>query len=493
MEYVMGIDLGTSSVKAVVMGREGNILSAAGKEYGIMTNPAGYAQQDPRQWWEKTKEAVRQVLSRSRIMPEQVRGMGFSGQMHGLVALDREGQPLMPAMIWMDQRAEVERREIWELVRKNGLEKELMNKPVAGMLICSLLWVKKNQPDIYKKIGHVMLPKDYIRYCFGGGFDTDETDAGGSLAFSVGERKWCQKLLRLLDIPEDIFPRVRKPYEIGGMVTRKAAEETGLKAGTILAAGGGDSAMQLTGNGMVREEILCCNIGTASQILAVSPVPLYDKELRSQTFCHSIPGLWYVQCGSLNGGSALKWLTGQILGTQKSYDQLCREADDVEAGSGGLVFLPYLAGERAPYEDPHARGGFFGLSLKHGQAHMVRAVMEGVALNLRLCLDIFENMGLGGKKYMVVSGGGAKSGTWRQILADVFDLPVYRTQTVEEACAGAAFMAALALGWYETVEDMTRQTVRLETEPMTPVLGHVEVYREIRERFGRLSMLSRSY
>ena len=493
MEYVMGIDLGTSSVKAVLMNREGKTTVAAGREYEIMISHAGYAVQDPEDWWRKTKEAAVQVLAHERALPDSVKGIGFSGQMHGLVALDREGKPLMPAVIWMDQRAGAQQKRIMELVREKGLEKELMNKPLTGMMICSLLWVKDNEPDIYRKIAHVLLPKDYIRYRFGGGYDTDETDAGGSLAFSVRDRKWCVKLLEALEISPELFPEVLRPYEPAGMVSEEAARETGLKEGTMLAAGGADSAMQLTGNGIVSEECLCCNIGTASQILAVSPVPLYDKELRSQTFCHSIPGLWYMQCGSLNGGSVLKWLTRQILGTQESYDQLCREAGHVEAGSRGLVFLPYLAGERAPYEDPHARGGFFGLSLKHSQAHMVRAVMEGVALNLRLCLDIFENMGLGGKKYMVVSGGGAKSGTWRQILADVFDLPVYRTQTVEEACAGAAFMAALALGWYETVEDMTRQTVRLETEPMTPVLGHVEVYREIRERFGRLSMLSRSY
>lgn len=493
MDYVMGIDLGTSSVKVVLMNRQGKIEDAAGGEYEVVMPHAGYAVQEPEEWWRKTKEAMAQVLAHEGILPDMVKGIGFSGQMHGLVALDREGKPLIPAMIWMDQRSQAQQQKIMELVREKGLERELMNKPLAGMMICSLLWVKENQPDIYREIAHVLLPKDYIRYRLGGDFDTDETDAGGSLAFSVRGRRWCGELLGSLGISEEIFPKVRKPYETAGAVTKEAAQETGLKAGTVLAAGGADSAMQLTGNGIVKEESLCCNIGTASQILTVSRRPLYDKDLRTQTLCHSVPGVWYLQCGSLNGGSALGWLKKRILKTEKSYEQLDGEAGRVSPGCKGLLFLPYLAGERVPYENPHGKGAFFGLSMEMEQAHMVRAVMEGVALNLGLCYDIFRGLGLGGKEYLVMSGGGAKGETWRQILADVFNLPVYRTKSTEEACAGAALMAAVALGWYPSVEEGAAVMAGLEAEPVMPVAEHVKVYEEMRGRFAGLYGQTKSF
>lgn len=484
MDCVMGIDLGTSSVKAVLMNREGKLIAVGGREYGVAVPQAGYAVQDPREWWKKTKEAVSQVMRRAGIGPDMVKGIGFSGQMHGLVALDQEGEPLTFAIIWMDQRSVVQQKKILEIVRKKGLEGKLMNKPQAGMMICSLLWLKEKEPDIYKRTAHVLLPKDYIRYRFGGGFETDETDAGGSLAFSVKDRRWCRELLDALEISQDLFPEVKAPFEIAGAVTREAARETGLLEGTVLAAGGADSAMQLTGNGIVGEEMLCCNIGTASQILSVSRKPLYDRELRTQTLCHSVPGLWYLQCGSLNGGSTLRWLKEQILKTDKSYGRLDREAGRVPAGCCGLTFVPYLAGERAPYENPQAKGAFLGLSMGQEQAHMVRAVMEGVAMNLKLCYDIFQGIGLGSKEYLVVSGGGAKGETWRQILADVFNLPVYRTKSTEEASTGAALMAAVALGWFDSVEEGAEKAAGLKEEPTVPAERNVEVYGNMIRNFS---------
>lgn len=484
MEYVMGIDLGTSSVKAVLISREGQVTAAAGREYQVMRPRAGYGEQDPLEWWVRTKEVIRLAMTRAGVWPEQVKAIGFSGQMHGLTALDSQGRPVMPAMIWADQRSEREGKEILELVRRKGLERELMNRPVAGMMICSLLWVKKNRPDLYHNIAHVILPKDYIRYRLGGGFDTDETDAGGSLAFSVRDRTWCRQLLEALDIKTDLFPNVRKPYDTVGTVTAEAARETGLMEGTLLAAGGADSAMQLTGNGIVEEETLCCNIGTASQILAVSRAPFYDRELRTQTFCHSVPDLWFTQCGSLNGGNVLQWLKKDILKTEDGYEKLSELAGAVEPGSGGLVFLPYLAGERTPYEDPYARGAFLGLSLGHGQAHLIRSVMEGVAMNLRQCYEQFLDMGIRGHRSMMVSGGGAGSGVWRQILADVFNLPVYRTGVREEACIGAAIMAATALKWYPSAKEAAWCVSRREEEPVKPVERNVEIYGEMRERFS---------
>ncbi len=488
MEYVMGIDLGTSSVKAILMDRQGRTAAVAQKEYKVETPETGYAQQRPQKWWQQTKLAIWEVMERGKVMACQVKGIGFSGQMHGLVILDKEKNVLMPAVIWMDQRTRQEQEKILQIVKEERLESQLMNRPMAGMMICSLLWVKEHRPEIYEKAAYVMLPKDYVRFCLGGTIETDETDAGGSIAFSVRDRQWCTRLLKRLEISEALFPPVAKPYEIVGAVTKKAEEETGLLKGTLLVAGGADSAMQLTGNGVASEGTLCVNIGTASQILTVMSKPCYDEKLRTQTLCHSAPDLWYGQCGSLNGGNTLSWLRNNVLKTTDNYQKLDKEAGMVLAGSEGLFFLPYLAGERVPYENPDARGMFFGLSMRHERAHIVRSVMEGVALNLRMCLDVFKEAGIQADwQSILASGGGAKGQTWRQIQADVFGLPVYETEGEEEACAGAAMMASVGLGWYSSVEQAAKAIVKRKPEPTEPVWEHRTVYEETLARFRFLT------
>lgn len=487
MEYVMGIDLGTSSVKAVLMDRGGKVAAVASCGYEVEIPESGFAQQRPEIWWEQTKQAIREVAKKADVLSEQIKAVGFSGQMHGLVALDKEKHPLMPAIIWMDQRSKEQQKEIYKLVRKLHLEEELMNRPLPGMLIGSLLWVKENAPEIYEKTAHVLLPKDYIRLCLGGTIETDETDGAGSLAFSVRKRRWCDTLLENLKISREIFPPVVKPYDITGNVNKKAAQETGLKEGTILVAGGADSAMQLTGNGVIKDHALALNIGTASQILTVTSKPVFDSKLRTQMLCHGVPGLWYQQCGSLNGGNVLGWLKNRLLMTDASFRQLDMEAGEISAGSDGLTFLPYLAGERAPYENPDARGIFFGLSFEHSQAHMVRSVMEGVVLNLRECLDIFEEAGIHRESpCLIASGGGARGRTWRQIEADVFQMPVYKTETVEEACTGAAIMAAVGAGWFLNVEEGVRLMTRTGEEVVYPILENAKVYEERRMIFRRI-------
>lgn len=484
MEYVMGIDLGTSSVKAILIDREGNLKAVAQKSYDVEIPRPGFACQRSEIWWERTKAAIGESVKKAGVSPAQIKAAGFSGQMHGLVALDREKRPLMPAVIWMDQRSRDQQKEIIRVMREHRLEGQLMNRPVPGMMLCSLLWVKENQPEIYEKIAYVLLPKDYIRFRLGGTIETDETDGAGSLAFSVRDRKWCRELLENLQISEEIFPKAVKPYDVTGRVTKKAAQETGLMEGTILAAGGADSAMQLTGNGVVEEHMLAVNIGTASQILTVMSKPVYDGKLRTQTLCHAASDLWYQQCGSLNGGNALSWLKNRILASDADFAKLDQEAAQVPAGSSGVLFLPYLAGERVPYENPDARGVFYGLSMEHGQAHLVRSVMEGIVLNLRQCLDIFEETGIRTEgRYLIASGGGARGKTWRQIQADIFNMPVYKAKTREEACTGAAMTAAVGAGWFHSVEEAAKAIAGMEPEPVCPIPENVKRYQESRERF----------
>lgn len=487
MEYVMGIDLGTSSVKAVLTDRGGKVAAAASCGYEVEIPERGYAQQRPEIWWEQTKRVIREVIKKGDVPSGQIKAVGFSGQMHGLVALDKEKHPLMPAIIWMDQRSREQQEEILKMVKEQHLEGELMNRPLPGMLICSLLWMKERAPEIYERTAHVLLPKDYIRLCLGGTIETDETDGAGSLAFSVRDRRWCHGLLENLKISREIFPPIVKPYDVTGNVTKKAAQETGLKEGTILVAGGADSAMQLTGNGVVKDHALALNIGTASQILSVTSKPVYDRKMRTQMLCHGVPGLWYRQCGSLNGGNVLGWLKNRVLKTDAGFRQLDMEAGKISAGSDGLIFLPYLAGERTPYENPDARGVFFGLSLEHRQAHMVRSVMEGVVLNLRECLDIFEEAGIHRESLcLTASGGGARGRTWRQIQADVFRMPVYKTETEEEACTGAAIMAAVGAGWFLSVEEAAEVMAKTGEEAVYPIPENVKVYEEKRMIFRRI-------
>ncbi len=485
MEYTMGIDLGTSSVKVVLLNRSGKMTEAVSKRYRIDIPVLGWAEQDPEEWWTAARAAVQEVLCTYGAAGSQVKAIGFSGQMHGLVALGKDGRPVCPAIIWMDQRAGQESAEIQKIAEENGLTQKLMNRPIPGALICSLLWLKRHRPAQFEKIRWVMPPKDYLRYRMCGEAFTDETDASAALAFSVADRRWCGELLEKLDMDPSLFPPIVRPYEICGKVTPYAAREMGLEPGTPLAAGGADSAMQLVGNGIVAPGTAACNIGTGAQVLAAADCPAYDAQLRSQTFCHAAENTWYLQCGTLNGGSALSWLKNQALENHAGFDVFLQTAEDTPAGAEGLLFLPYLAGERNPHLDPDAKGVFCGLSMKHRQGHLIRAVMEGVAYNLRECMDILQSQGLSMNR-LIASGGGAKGHLWRQILADMFDTPVYTTKTVEEACTGAAIMAAVGIGWYENTADAVEKIVKMENEVTLPVAAHRLVYEENRQHFRQL-------
>lgn len=485
MEYTMGVDLGTSSVKAALLDKTGKLAGTASKSYRISIPALGLAEQDPEEWWAAAKAAMSEILKTNGASDSQIKGIGFSGQMHGLVALDGEKEPVCPAVIWMDQRSKEESEEILQIAERHHLTRKLMNRPIPGALICSLLWLKRRRPAEFEKIRYVMPPKDYLRFRLCGEIATDETDASASLGFSVADRRWCRELLELLEIDSRLFPPVCKPWEICGRVTQKAAEETGLEPGTPLAAGGADSAMQLVGNGVISAGTAACNIGTGAQGLAISDRPVFDIGLRSQTFCHAAENVWYLQCGTLNGGSALNWLKNQALKSNADFEDFLRPAEETLAGAEGLLFLPYLAGERNPYLNPEAKGVFFGLAMKHTQGHLIRAVMEGVAYNLRECMDILREIGVPMTR-LIASGGGAKGALWRQIIADMFDMPVYTTETVEEACTGAAMMAAVGLGWYRDTVQAVEEAVRLKQDVTTPIPAHTRLYQENRPRFREL-------
>lgn len=484
MGYLMGIDLGTSSVKVLLTDMAGVTKGIGQVGYDIITPEVGFAEQNPAVWWDCTKQAVREALCFSGISGQEIRGIGFSGQMHGMVALDREKEPVDMAVIHLDQRSLNEKKEIFEKAG-NLLTEELLNQPGAGMLICSLLWTKKHKPRVYDRIETVMSPKDYIRYKLTGAVGTDYSDAGATLAFSVKNRRWCRELIERLELKTDIWPQVYESCEVVGTVSREIADELGLSADAKVVAGGGDCAAQLIGNAVIEEGVVSCNIGTASQLAVVTNKAVLDREMRCQLWCHSIPDVWIFQGGALNGGNTLSWLRNKILKDKRPFAELDKEALAVPAGCEGLMFLPFLAGERTPYNNPMARGVFFGLGLKHDQAYMVRAAMEGVMYNLSLCRKVFDELGIARKK-LIASGGAAKGHCWKQIQADMMNMPVYTTMVEEEACLGAVIMAAVGIGGYPDIYSACREIVALNPEVTEPVAENVKRYQEKQEIFCEL-------
>lgn len=484
MGYLAGIDLGTSSVKVLIMDPGGRTLAVSSRGYDVMTPKMSYAEQEPQVWWDCTVMAIREAMEKSGIRPEELDCIGLSGQMHGLVAFDRNNEPVMPAIIWMDQRSAKETARIKELAG-DLLETELLNQPGAGMMICSLLWLKRHQPDVYDRIAHVMLPKDYIRYRLTGTIGSEYSDACATLAFSVKGRCWCMELIRRAGLKKDIWPQVGESSQAAGPVWAEAAARTGLSGHTRVVYGAGDSSAQLTGNGVIEEGIMACNIGTASQLAAVVDRPLYDTQMRLQTWCHTMADRWYVQGGALNGGSTLSWLKKKVLRDGRSYGELDAEAGQAPAGAEGLLFIPYLAGERTPFMDPYAKGIYFGMGMKHEQAHMIRATMEGVIFNLKECALVLDEMGIQRTK-MIASGGAAKGVTWKQIQADILEMPVYTTKTEEEACQGAAILAAVGCGMYRDIKEACSQIVKINDCPVEPVMEHVKRYREQQALFREL-------
>ncbi|MCR5290300.1 MAG: xylulokinase [Treponema sp.] len=484
MGYFAGIDLGTSSVKVLIIDENGKTLAVSHAGYDVQTPALSYAEQDPEIWWERAVEAIRAALTLSGIHADELQGIGLSGQMHGLVALDAQHKPVCPAIIWMDQRTAKEVEYIKQQAQ-DLMDSDLLNQPAAGLLIASLYWIKQHKPDVYARIAYVMLPKDYIRYRLTGVIGTDISDASASLAFSIKKRRWCTELLEKLGIDVALFPPVGGSYDRSGTVCAYAATETGLSQKTNVVYGMSDAAAQLIGNGIVSEGCISCNIGTGSQIAAVIKKPVYDTERRVQTWCHAIPSCWYIQGGSLTGGITLSWLKKKILCDGRSYAELDGSVDTIMPGSEGLIFLPYLAGERSPFINPYAKGVYFGLTVKHEQAHIIRATMEGVLYNLKECVKIFDTLGIE-KTRLIASGGAAKSTIWKQMQADIFEMPVYTTNTEEEACLGAAILAAVDSGIYQDIPQACETIVHTNERPIEPNQNNFDLYRMQQDKFVSL-------
>lgn len=476
MHYYMGIDLGTSSVKSLLMKENGEILGTAQEGYDIIKPEQQYAQQDMNLLWQATCKTIQRLLGNYPEARDSIKGIGYSGQMHGLVMLDKNGTLLGDAIIWADQRSGEEIRDIYSVIPEEEYKQTSLNSVSTGFLISSLMWVKKHEPKTYANISKVMLPKDYLRYKMCQELGTDVSDASGTAIFDTKNRQWAWKFIDRLGLEREFFLPCHEAYEIAGEVTPAGEKETGLRAGTKLVYGGGDTFMQAVGNDIVSPGTLSSNIGTASQLSCSLSEPLYDQKYRTNTFCHIREDRWLLMGANLSGGVALKWLMNNILDMQ-SYDDMTALAETSPVGSGGLLFLPYLSGERTPYNDPDARGIYMGLTLKHTKADLIRSTMEGIIFGLKNSLEIFQDMGVEYQR-ILASGGGARGLLFRQIQADMFGREIYTSTGKEQACVGAAITAAVGTKGYSSYEEACSKIIRLSEDVVIPNTENQKIYEE---------------
>lgn len=499
MSRLIGLDIGTSSVKAMLMEEDGKCLGITNAAYDVDIPRVGWAEQNPDMWYEKTTDILKELLSKEGLNSEEIRALSFSGQMHGLVCVDREGRPVRPAIIWPDQRTLHTIEQIYEKLGSDFVAKQTQNKIATGFLLGSLCWVKDNEPEVYEKTFKVMLPKDYVKFRLTGRIATDYSDAAGSLAFDNVNLCWAKELIEGLGLDFSLFPELLTSHDVMGEISGKEAEKIGFKAPVKVSSGGSDQCMQAVGNGITADGIFASNIGTGGQISTTASSPFYDEKLRTNTFAHVIPGRWNIMGACLSSGASLKWLTKEIIGVS-DYNLINQEAAKLPPGSEGLVFLPYLTGERTPHHDPMAKGMFGGLTSKHGRFHMARAVMEGVTYSLKDCMNVIMEMGISCTK-VIAAGGGANSPLWLQIQADILERDIYKSMNSEQACYGAAITAGMGIGIYSSFEEASGKMIKLDDKVYTPIAENVKIYREYyeifrefyrnnKELFARLHVLS---
>jgi xylulokinase len=465
-----GIDVGTSATKGIAIDPDGTVKAKAAAEYTLQTPKPGWAEQDPDDWWRATETVLKQLNDEAG----EPKGIGLSGQMHGLVALDENDQPLRPAILWNDQRTQAECDEIESTIGLDRLIELTGNRALTGFTAPKILWLRHNEPDIYARIKHITLPKDYVRLRLTGEHATDVSDASGTLLLDVAKRRWSEDVLQALDIDPQWLPEALESPALSG--------ET--KQGVPVAAGAGDQAAGALGVGVDRPGPLSIALGTSGVVFAALEQFAADPEARVHAFCHAVPEAWHAMGVMLSAAGSLAWLRNAT-NADTSYDELLAMADAWPAGTENLIFLPYLAGERTPHADPDARGAFAGLSLRHDRGALTRAVLEGVAFGLRDSLDLIAE--LGGKPELGrISGGGARSDLWAKITASVLELPLERVAVDEGAAFGAAILGGVAAGVWPDVHDAVSATVRPRGERIEPDPEWVEIYKNQRPKFQAL-------
>lgn len=475
MEYFLGIDVGTTGCKVVLIDEQGELKGKSVVEYPLYTPRPNWAEQNPEDWWQGTLQALRKIFEVSGVCPKDVAGLGLTGQMHGSVFLDEHNQVLRPAILWCDQRTA---RECQEITEQAGFERIMRincNPVLPGFTAPKILWVRNNEPEVYRKIAKVLLPKDYVRFRLSGEFATDVSDASGTSLFDVPQRKWSRELIEILGFAFSWFPPSFESPEVTGHLRKDVAGPLGMREDVIVVAGGGDNAAGAIGTGIVRPGLVSASLGTSGVVFAFSDEVRVDPRGRVHTFCHAVPGKWHVMGVMLSAGGSLRWFR-DVLGLEEkniaallekdAYEILSEEAGKSVPGAEGLLFLPYLTGERTPHADPFARGVFFGLTLKHRKNDLVRAVMEGVTFGMRDSFEIIREMQIPVEEVRAI-GGGARSLLWRKIQAAVYQVPLYGVRVDEGPAFGAALLAAVGRGAFGSVEEACAQAVAV-TEKVLP-------------------------
>ncbi|WP_157151177.1 xylulokinase [Brachyspira sp. SAP_772] len=483
MDCFIGIDLGTSSVKTLIISQNAEILSISQKDYNFDTPYLNWAEQDVDVWWNATVITIKDALSqlKSKYNNAVIKAISFSGQMHGLVALDSNGDAIRKSIIWCDSRTSNEVNYINEKIGKDNIIKITHSPLATGFQIASLLWIKNNEKNNYDKIYKVILPKDYIRYKLTGIIATDITDAASTCAFDSNENKWSYEIIKKLDIRSDIFPDVYYPREIAGKVSKKASEETGLNESINVMYGGADQAMQAIGNGIIETKTASITIGTGGQIFMPIDKAVYNKN--SHTFNFVMPNTWYYLGAALSSGLALKWARNNFCSNEESFFNIDLNAQKIAAGCEGLIFLPYLSGERTPHMNSDASAMFLGLTLKHTKYHILKSIMEGVVYSLKDCFSILtDDMHFECDK-LIASGGGSHSKLWLQIQADILDKEIYVSKTKEQAALGAAITAMVGSGVYSGYREAIKELIKHDDKPIIPIKENVKIYSEYYQIF----------
>lgn len=507
MAYLLGIDIGTSGTKTVLFSEDGKAIASNTVEYPLYQPQNGYAEQEPLDWWNAVVETIKNVLAKSGVNSVDIKGIGLSGQMHGLVMLDKNGEVLRRSIIWCDSRTAKECEEITQKIGAEKLIEITANPALAGFTAGKILWVKNNEPQIYEKCEHILLPKDYIRYKLTGEFATEVSDASGMQLLDVPKRIWSDEVLEKLDIDKSLLGKVYESQEVTGQITKSVAQLTGLKEGTIVVGGAGDNAAAAVGTGVVKDGKAFTTIGTSGVVYAHTSDICIDPKGRVHTFCCAVPNSWHIMGVTQAAGLSLKWfrdnfcneeiLTAKSMGVDPYY-LMDKEVETVKIGSNKLLYLPYLMGERTPHLDTNARGVFFGLSAIHTKKDLLRAVMEGVTFSQRDCMEVIKGMNVNFTE-MLACGGGGSSSVWRQMLADVYGLPVNTLENKEGPALGVAILAGVGAGVYSSVVDACDNIIRVK-DTQKPISENVaeynkyydlytEIYPSLKKQYEKLNLL----
>jgi xylulokinase len=488
MAFVIGIDTSTTATKAVVVDEAGSIVATGVAEYGYDIPRPGWSEQDPGLWWDGTVAAIRSALTAAEIAGDDVAAIGLTGQMHGAVLLDEAGTVLRPAILWNDQRTAEACDEIRRAVGRERLIAITGNDALTGFTAPKLVWVRDQEPEVWARVRHVLLPKDFVRFRLTEEYAIDKADGSGTLLFDLAARAWSAEVITALRIDPAWLPPTFEGPAVTGVVSATAAEATGLRAGTRVVAGGGDQAANAVGVGAIAPGVVALSLGTSGVVFATTETPLRDPAGQVHAFCHAVPGRWHMMTVMLSAAGSLRWFR-DALAPGETYEGLTAAAGTVAPGADGLIFLPYLTGERSPHPDPLARGAFVGLTVGHDRRHLTRAVLEGVAFGLRDGLDQMIAAGMPAPEQVRASGGGTASPLWRQILADVLRAEVATVSTTEGAAYGAGVLAAVGAGWFASVEATAGAWVRVTptAEPGADVDRYREAHALYRELYPALA------